>query len=117
MSAPEPLRDYLDSARNTLGRASWIDGDALTHNAGVFLSSGRVLVARSPEADEAYEECVERIRTLREELSRRAFQSDAQNEQLESARQNALEAIDRLESIWDEADLSDEARALGYGPP
>lgn len=113
MTAPDPLREYLESARGYVTRASWIDRGVFAENALTMLASGRAFVASAPNLDRAYEEAVARISEFRDELAARGLRNQGSNA-VENARSLALLAIEQLTDAWSEASPSDEAKALGY---
>jgi hypothetical protein len=108
---PEPLRPFIDGARQRIKSAGWPDARLATSNARADLRN--VLAFNEPCALTACSmfEIEARFEELRAELEIRG-RSQGNGTSVENARERALLAIDRLEEKLADAKPNGQAVAL-----
>lgn len=113
MSIPEPLKEFVESARSFIERAHNINATVAARNAESQLRSAKSYVELTPPISAAFDEAMSRIAEFHEEVADQNTLLPTLTPAIENARQMALLDIDRLSDALADARPSADARAIG----
>lgn len=111
MPLPEPLDDAIRGAKSYISRADPFTAQNFSNNAAVTLDNGLAFVVPTADILQAAAETKDRIGDFCADL---ADQWGAANlARAQAAREDVLQALDRLETLLASARPNDRAKALG----
>lgn len=111
MRLPEILDDAIRGARSYISRADPVTAHIFSKNAITTLDNGLAYVMPAEDIQHAAYDAKARINVFREFLADQRGASDFTSAQ--TAREAALQAVDRLETVLVSARPNDTAKALG----
>jgi hypothetical protein len=111
VALPETLDDAIRGAKSYISRADPVTAQIFSKNATTTLDNGLAYVMPAEDIQQAATHAKARIDAFRESLADQW--GPVNRARAQTAREDALQALDRLEAVLASAQPNDMAKALG----